>query len=189
MRNSQTPQSKNRTPYGISGKQHLLLITSGLLLCLAAATALFTSAAFGQSCQLTVDDDLSRFRSRVRDANGLIHVTVNFSGGSEGSPDGPMLQAMQAAINEWNSFQSKTKVVFSAPSVGSTNLEFAYTTNRSEAGGCAHFNPNLSRIYWGEDLKARMQSLGQAEVTVVLKHELGHFLGLAHTTTTATIMD
>jgi hypothetical protein len=102
MRNSQTPQPRNRTRHIVNGKQHLLLITFGLLLCVAAAAALFTSAAFGQSCQPVSVDDLSRFRSRTRDADGFIHVTVNFSAGLEGGPDSQMLQAMQSAVESWN---------------------------------------------------------------------------------------
>ncbi|MDT5123905.1 MAG: hypothetical protein QOC96_3387 [Acidobacteriota bacterium] len=175
-----------------AGTRPLLPTMLGLLICLAAISLFsrFIIIGVAQVCQDSNYDDLSRFRNRIRGSDGYIHVTVNYSGGSEGVPNTTTLQAMQAAVSEWNNFKDTTKVVFeTAPSGTQAVLEFVYTTNSDDTGGCAQFNPPTDRIYHGPELQARLASLGQAEVTVVLKHELGHFLGLGHTTIVHTIMD
>jgi len=69
------------------------------------------------------------------------------------------------------------------------DLEFAWTDDTSKNGGCGKFDPTTKRIYHGEEMEARLASLGESEVQVVFKHEIGHFLGLAHTTSPATIMN
>jgi len=176
----------------IGGISFSLPVVLGLLISLAAISAFSKLVITGlaQVCISPTQDDLSRFKNKTRDANGLIHVTVNYSGGVEGTPNTATLQAMQTAVNEWNNFQNTTKVVFETAAPGtSAFLEFAYTTDSQLTNGCASFYPPTVRIYHGPDLQARLASLGQAEVAVVFKHELGHFLGLDHTTNPPTIMN
>lgn len=142
-----------------------------------------------QVCQSSEVDNLERFQYKTRDANGNIHITVNYAGGST-VPDPAIKSAMQAAIAEWNSFSSTTKIVFDLnqpPNI--PDLEFAWTDDTAKNGGCGKFDPATSRIYHGPGLEARLASLGSSEVQVVLKHEIGHFLGLGHTTSPPTIMN
>jgi hypothetical protein len=136
-----------------------------------------------QVCQSLTVDDRGRFKNRAAQADGLLHMTVNYVGGSAGTPDTDMKQAMQSAVSEWNSFSATSGVKLDAVADGaSADLEFAYTTDDTQAGGCAHFDVGSERIYWGDSLKNRMTQLGKSEVAVVFKHELGHYLTLGHTT-------
>ncbi len=146
-------------------------------------------SAFAQQCQQSTDDNLSRFSNKPRDANGNIHVTVNYSAGPEGS-NPSITQAMQSAIAEWNVYSNSTKVVFEMAASGQqADLDFYHTVDSSLTGGCGKFQPGTTRIYHGAELEARLANLGQFEVEVVFKHEIGHYLGLAHTTNPPTIMN
>lgn len=117
--------------------------------------------------------------------DGKRHIKVDL-----GTASGPERSAMEAALNEWNSFKDTTGVVFDiVPSGTPADLEFSFTLSRTLSGGCASFNPSSSRIYYSTQLGERMNNLGQAEVVAVFVHELGHFLGLAHTTNPPTMMN
>lgn len=164
------------------------------LLISLAAISLFSRVTFvglAQVCQSPAFDSLGRFSLMTRDTNGFLHVTVNLSGGPDAPPNADTVTAMQAAVNEWNSYQATTKVIIeTAPAGTPSTVEFVYRpTVSSDTGGCARFDPPTKRIYYGPELQARLANLGLAEVAVVFKHELGHFLGLGHTTTTQTIMN
>ena len=124
-------------------------------------------STLAQQCQPTSVDNLSRFDNKPRDANGNIHITVNYSAGTEGS----------------------NPIITRATPGQQADLDFYHTVSSTLTGGCAHFSPDTSRIYHGAELEARLSAMGEAEVAVVLKHEVGHFLGLAHTTSPQTIMN
>ena len=154
-----------------------------------ALSLVWVISALAQQCKQSSDDNLSRFSNKPRDGNGNIHITVNYSAGTEGS-NAIITRAMQSAIAEWNSYSSSTHVVFDPATPGQqADLDFYHTTSSTLTGGCAHFSPDTSRIYHGAELETRLSSMGEAEVAVVLKHEVGHFLGLAHTTSPPTIMN
>jgi len=126
---------------------------------------------------------------KTRDQQGLLHVTVSYNGGEEGAPDATVLRLMQEAVAEWNSYKCTTGVQFDPAGIGSATLEFVYTTSEADAGGCAVYDASTTRIFHGENFKLRVQQLGDAQARAVFKHELGHFLGLDHTTSPATIMN
>ena len=79
------------------------------LLFVLSALAVAT-AVFAQQCTPTTQDPLSRFSNKPRDANGAIHITIDYSAGLN-APDPIVKQAMEAAVNEWNSFSGTTNVV------------------------------------------------------------------------------
>ena len=96
---------------------------------------------------------------------------------------------MEEAVAEWNSYQCSTGVVFEPSVGGSATLEFVYTTSEVDAGGCASFRWGSVRIYHGPSMQTRLEQLGETQVRAVFKHELGHFLGLGHTTSPAKVMN
>lgn len=168
---------------------HAVIILLIVAVSVTAMTLGWVVSTLAQQCQQSSDDNLSRFVNRPRDGNGNIHITVNYSGSTEAT-NATITRAMQTAIREWNTYSSSTHVVFDpAPAGQQGDLSFFHTTSSTLTGGCAHFSPDSSRIYHGSELEARLASMGEDEVAVVLKHEVGHFLGLAHTTSPATIMN
>lgn len=167
------------------------IVKFSLLVILASASSFLWLVVTQAQCQ----DYLFAYRvcSIPRRDDGRKHITVNFAGGSEGVPTLAERQAMEAAINEWNSHSATSGVIFEQAPAGTTAiLEFAFSTNSSagtSTGGCARHNVQSSRIYWGSDLQARGATLGMSQVAVAFMHELGHVLGLAHTTDPPTIMN
>jgi hypothetical protein len=161
-------------------------LATGILLVLicCVTTSIFSSISvvgLAQVCQSPTIDNLARFQNRTRDANGYFHITVDYSGGGI-TPNAQTLQAMQTAVSDWNSFQNSTRVIFENVPAGTGGiLEFAYTTNSDLNGSCAKFDPPTDRIYHGPQLQSRLATLGQEQLKVVFRHELGHFLGLGHT--------
>lgn len=162
-----------------------------LLVILASGSSFLWVVVTQGQCQ----DYLFAYRvcSVPRGSDGKKHITVNFAGGSEGVPSAAERQAMDTAINEWNRQSDTSGVIFEQAPAGATAvLEFAFSSNSSagtSTGGCARHNVQSSRIYWGSDLQARGATLGMSQVAVVFAHELGHVLGLAHTTDPPTIMN
>ena len=168
---------------------HAVIILLVVAVSVTALTLGWVVSTLAQQCQQTGDDNLSRFVNKPRDGNGNIHVTVNYSGSTEAT-NATITRAMETAIREWNTYSSSTHVVFDPATPGQqADLSFFHTTSSTLTGGCAHFSPDSNRIYHGAELEARLASMGEDEVAVVLKHEVGHFLGLAHTTSPATIMN
>jgi len=182
----------NHSPKSNARKQrpaHAGIIALVVAVSVTALTVGWVVSTRAQQCQQSSDDNLSRFSNKPRDGNGNIHITVNYSAGTEAS-NAIITQAMRNVINEWNAYSSSTHVVFDPATPGQqADLDFYHTTSSTLTGGCAHFSPDTSRIYHGAELEARLSTMGQAEVEVVLKHEVGHFLGLAHTTSPPTIMN
>jgi hypothetical protein len=93
---------------------------------------------------------------------------------------------MQQAVAEWNTYSCTTGVLFQ-PATGAADLSFFYTSDENLTLGCVAFARSTVRIYHGPNLKTRLAQLGPDQARASFKHELGHFLGLGHTTT-STIM-
>lgn len=69
------------------------------------------------------------------------------------------------------------------PPPGTTaDLNITYTEDESLGGtaGCAQAFPVAGTVYWGMTLRNRKLFLGDDEFAAVMMHEIGHFLGLAH---------
>lgn len=168
---------------------HVGIIVLVIAVSVTTLTLGWIVSTLAQQCKPTEVDNLSRFNNKPRDGNGNIHITVNYSAGTEGS-NAIITRAMQSAIAEWNTYSSSTHVVFDPATPGQqADLNFYHTLSSTLTGSCAHFSAETNRIYHGAELEARLSALGEAEVAVVLKHEIGHFLGLAHTTSPETIMN
>jgi matrixin len=161
-----------------------------LIFSLVLSSALaFQISVLSQQCQPSTFDDLSRFRNMPRDSNGVLHLTVNYGAGS-GQTNASVTHAMETAVAEWNSYSSITKVFFEPVAPGQqANLDFYHTTDSVLTGGCARYSLGYDRIYHGQELEDRLTALNEFEVAVVFKHEIGHYLGLAHTTDPPTIMN
>lgn len=120
--------------------------------------------------------------SKAISADGYKHIAVNLSAGNEGSPNSDELSYMQTALDEWNQHKNISGVVFDVAPPGATgDLQFKFTTDDEDAGGCARFDGVRNRIKWGQNLRNTTRITG-VQFKTVFKHELGHSLGLAHTT-------
>jgi hypothetical protein len=137
--------------------------------------------------QCLSDNVGTKICTKARGADGKIHITYSINSGVFGVTEEG---AIQAAINGWNAQSSTSGVVFELAPTGTTaDLTFEFTLDASSAtgtSGCARQDQFANRIYWGDDLQNRWP-MGQAEVVAIFMHEIGHMLGLAHTST-ATVM-
>lgn len=118
-------------------------------------------------------------------ADGKVHIAVSMSGGSA-----QQHALIQRALNSWNAQSDTTGVVFEATTAGATpDLTFSYTEDSSPSGsaGCARSAGGSGHIYWSIEMSNRLLFMGEDEYAAVMMHEVGHFLGLAHTSA-ATIM-
>ncbi|MCA1564176.1 MAG: matrixin family metalloprotease [Acidobacteria bacterium] len=118
-------------------------------------------------------------------ADGRVHITVGMNGGSA-----QQHALIQRALNSWNAQSATTGVVFEAtPAGGTPDLTFSYTEDSSSSGsaGCARSEGWSGHIYWSMEMSNRLLFMGEDEYAAVMMHEVGHFLGLAHTSA-ATIM-
>lgn len=138
-------------------------------------TSIFVVLAYAQQCTPSMPPWRN---SKTPDAQGLIHVTVNYQGGSEAVPNAVTTRLMKEAVEEWNAYKCTTGIVFDTSLGGSATLEFVYESDDADTGGCAAYKPSTGRIYHGPSLQSRLANLGEADTKAVFKHELGHFLGL-----------
>jgi len=120
-------------------------------------------------------------------SDGLIHIAVNYSGGST-APTATIKNLAQGAVADWNLYKCITGVVFEE-STSSADLYFEYTTDESLTGSCAAYRPLDHTIYHGPEFQTRVAGLSAVQSKAAFAHELGHFLGLGHTTSPATIMN
>lgn len=151
---------------------------------------LFLLSAFCVITYAQVCDDSAQIgwmTGKTRDSLGRLHVSVKYDGGSN-APNATVKRLMEEAVSEWNTFQCKTGVLFETASGGAADLEFHYVLSDSLTLGCASYSSATVRIYHGPNLQTRLTQLGEDQAKAAFKHELGHFLGLGHTTTPATIM-
>ena len=168
---------------------HAVIILLVVAVSVTALTLGWVVLTLAQQCQPTSFDNLSRFSGKPRDGNGNIHITVNYGAGTEAT-NSTIRSAAEAVIREWNVYSGSTHVVFDpVPAGQQADLDFYHTTSSTLTGGCARFSPDSNRIYHGAELEARLATMGEDEVRVVLKHEVGHYLGLGHTTSPETIMN
>jgi hypothetical protein len=167
------------TLFRSAGRHRFALFAGAIAVYVLSA---FAVAVYAQVCSQTLAANTAWKNFKQRDSLGLLHVSVNYSGGSEGVPNATMRDLMQTAIDEWDTFQCETGVTFEAAAPGApATLEFVYTTDESLTGSCAHYDERLVRIYHGPNLQARLNQLGPTQTAAVFKHEVGHFLGLGHT--------
>lgn len=109
----------------------------------------------------------------------MVHITYQFVDESSNSsaPTQAVRAAFESAINDWNSKSGTTGVVFEpAPPGNAGDLQFMPEANSSDP--CASYSPVTDRVYYnasGFQEAAQARPVFAAEV---IKHELGHFLGL-----------
>lgn len=133
----------NGFPSGSAVRRIVLLI---VLMVIISSVLIVGTVVLAQQCQPSNLDNLSRFQNMPRDADGAIHVKVDYAGGTD-QPNPTVKQAMQNAIAEWNSYSSITKVVFEPVTQGQqADLAFYHTNDSSLTGGCGKFSDASNRI-------------------------------------------
>lgn len=96
------------------------LITIGLVM---LAFLIVLTPGLAQQCKPL--DSMARFVNEPRDADGNIHISVNYAAGGV-VPDPTIRQAMEAAIAEWNTFSGTTKVIFEPAPAGQSGGSSIY---------------------------------------------------------------
>jgi matrixin len=116
-------------------------------------------------------------------------ATVNYSKNTALPSTPQQMAVFQDAINEWNLHFCQTGIFFvPAPANTLADLDFWRTTTEAIAGNCIAYQPAAGDINFGPSWEARLASSTLQAKAAVL-HEIGHFLGLGHTTSPATIMN
>jgi hypothetical protein len=177
---------------------------SGLKFLLAAfiVCVICSAAVHGQQCLPSVTFDgtptlsqaiawLSNPPHPAVPGWGVRIATVNYSKNTALPPTTQELTIFHDAIAEWNLYFCQTGIYFvEAPSGSLADLDFWRTTSDAVAGGCIVYEGgNVADINYGPAWEARLASLGTAQAKAAVLHEIGHFLGLGHTTSPATIMN
>ncbi|HXI26297.1 MAG TPA: matrixin family metalloprotease [Pyrinomonadaceae bacterium] len=98
---------------------------------------------------------------------------------------------------EWNLHACDTGIIL-IPANPSTYADIIFfqlsTDSGATTGGCIAYRPQegglpLYDINYGPNFMSRLSTLGHDEAKAAVMHELGHALGLTHTTSPATIMN
>jgi hypothetical protein len=111
---------------------------------------------------------------------GLRFATVNYSSGPN-APSQQVLTVLEDAVFEWNTQGCRTGIIL-LPTFVDGDLEFARNlTDSGFTGGCAKYLFSANEINYGPAFLNRLSTLGTLEATAVMKHEIGHFLGLEET--------
>jgi hypothetical protein len=127
----------------------------------------------------------------------LVTVKFNYTGNSNFAPTAGEVAVFEAAMTEWNLQACNTGVIF-IPFNGMLNgvpseladLSFSKTITEEQTLSCAaYWGTPYQVIFHGPRFENRLTNLGFNEAKAVILHEMGHFLGLHHTTSPATIMN
>ena len=175
----------------------------GLKLSLAASIVcvIWSTAVHGQQCLPAVTFDGSPTLSQAiawlsnpphpaAPGWGVRIATVNYSKNTALPATTQQLAIFHDAIAEWNLYFCQTGVYFiTAPANTLADLDFWRTSSEAVAGGCIVYEPSSGDINFGPSWEARLASLGTVQAKAAVLHEIGHFLGLGHTTSPATIMN
>lgn len=126
----------------------------------------------------------------------LVTVKFNYTGNPDFDPTPFELAVFKAAMNEWDEQACNTGILlvpYVGPSSGLGDLNFAKQIDEDFPFGCAaYWGAPFQVIFYGPNWQNRLSgpnSLGWTEAKAVILHEIGHFLGLDHTTFPATIMN
>lgn len=175
----------------------------GLKFLLAACIVCFiwSTAAHGQQCLPAITFDGSpTLQQAIAWLNNPPHpfipgwdvriATVNYSKNTALPSTTQQVALFQDAIAEWNLQFCRTGIFFvPAPANTLADLDFWRTSTEAVAGGCIAYEPSSGDINFGPSWEARLASLGTTQAKAAVLHEIGHFLGLGHTTSPATIMN
>lgn len=168
------------------GQQYRL--TLALTICLFVLALTIHESISAQNC---VDTSLvpSALKNRAPAADGKIHVTYSFNNPNISAT---AKKAIENAFAQWNNKSGTTRVIFEQAAPGASgDIEFKFSSNINETGGCAGYSPTTGRVYYSPEWETRAANSESAGATV-MAHELGHFLGLDEAGTnpgTPTIMN
>lgn len=117
-------------------------------------------------------------------------VTVNYSANSGNPPTTPLLTVLKESVGAWNSLVCQTGIIFVESTGAFADLDFWRTSLDAQAGGCIVYDYlNGNDVVYGPSFESRLSTLGATQAKAAVMHEIGHFLGLDHTTSPATIMN
>lgn len=140
-------------------------------------------SAIAQSCLPEANMQQNSSDITPAGSDGLVHTTYTFvdSTGNVMTPDANTLAAFNSAISQWNGVKATTGVQFDPLPTGqpgnSADIQVQLTTDASgSTGGCAAYQTDTNRIYYGETFMQAAQSTSIG--ATILMHELGHSLGL-----------
>jgi len=137
---------------------------------------LLTAYFYFQSVAATGCTGLVSWKNgKTPDAQGKIHVTVNYSAGPT-APNAGVLSLMRGAVEEWNFYSCTTGVVFTE-TTGTGDLEFFYTTDENDTGGCAAYRPASVRIFHGPAFQSRVDQMTICKLELYLSMNSDTSLG------------
>lgn len=105
--------------------------------------------------------------------DGKMHFTIGYAGNVPGF----QIEAVQNAINQWNSVSDTSGIVLEETG-GSPDIYIQKNSFMME--GCAAYNPASSSIQYSEANMAWANGGNPALAGRVFAHEIGHALGIDH---------